>query len=575
MQIFLRYSFITALFLLVQIKSISQIQFQIKPSASVIGKEDVLQVEYKVRGAADPTNFTQPDFKSWKVLSGPSYSSQQISINGKTESSISYVFSLQPKASGTLQVPSASIDVDGKKINCTAINVTVKNTAHVAGANTASNSLQLPGGFFQEDMFGEDEIDKASILQPGETEASKIKENIFVKVHANKTTCVVGEPILVTYELFTRLRSQSKIAKQPAFSGCTVYEMTTEDQVPQTGKFKGKEYKSYVIRKVQLFPLQTGDLKLDIASVENQITLFKRSSFGYETPITQSVTLSSEPLTIHVNPLPEKNKPLDFNGTIGNFTISTRAHKIVDTAEDNNMLEINIEGFGNFQSINCPKINWPANVEHFESTEKSDINKITFPASGTKTFTIPFVIKQAGKTVLPPIEFSYLDIDKQEYKKVKSDSITILVSPALKNKFDANKLSQDITNHKYIWIVPLIALVVGISWWLRFGRKKQQEKNIAIATKEEINSPLTETESLVQVVELTAVEKLNELLLLETDKAFFTQTKQFGFDLLEKEADPEKRKALIQIIEQCNEALYSPVAAINKESVFRALEKLV
>ena len=206
---------------------------------------------------------------------------------------------------------------------------------------------------------------------------------------------------------------------------------------------------------------------------------------------------------------------------------------------------------------------------------KSDINKITFPASGTKTFTIPFVIKQAGKTVLPPIEFSYLDIDKQEYKKVKSDSITILVSAALKNKFDANKLSQDITNHKYIWIVPLIALVVGISWWLRFGRKKQQEKNIAIATKEEINSPLTETESLVQVVELTAVEKLNELLLLETDKAFFTQTKQFGFDLLEKEADPEKRKALIQIIEQCNEALYSPVAAINKESVFRALEKLV
>ena len=108
----LRYSFITALLFLIQSKGISQIQFQIKPSATEIGKEDVLQVEYKVSGAVDASNFSQPDFTKWKVLSGPAYSSQQVSVNGKTESSISYVFSLQPRSSGTLSLPAASVDVD-------------------------------------------------------------------------------------------------------------------------------------------------------------------------------------------------------------------------------------------------------------------------------------------------------------------------------------------------------------------------------------------------------------------------------------------------------------------------------
>ncbi len=576
---FLRYSFIVALLLLIQTKSIGQVQFQIKPSATEIGKEDVLQVEYKVSGAVDASNFSQPDFAKWKVLSGPAYSSQQVSVNGKTESSISYVFSLQARSPGTLSLPAASVDVDGKKLSCSPVTINVKNTAHVAGVSSPSNGLQLPGGFFQEDVLGEDEIDRTSLLQPGETIASKIRDNIFVKVNANKTSCIVGEPILVTYELFTRLRSQSKVAKQPAINGCTVYEMTTQDQLPQIGKYKGKDYKSYVIRKIQLFPLQTGDLKLDIASVENEITLYKRNPYGDVTPVTQTVTLSSEPLTIHVNPLPEKNKPADFNGTIGNFSINAKANKLIDTAEDNNMLEISIEGYGNFQSINCPKINWPKSTEHFDNTERSDINKMVFPSSGNKIFTIPFVAKQQGKLIIPSIEFSYLDINSQQYKTVRSDSIIISVSAALKKGYAINKISQDITNHKYIWIVPAIALLAGISWWLRFGRKKQlafNESSIAIdpAKAEAVVVTIAE-EKIPEPIVMTDAEKLNELLTLETDKEFFTQAKQLAIELLQKENDDEKNKKLLEIIEQCNEALYSPIAVITKESVFTSLEKLI
>lgn len=256
----LPYSIFIIVSLLLFSISIGQTKFQIKPSASEIGREDVLQVEYEVSGTMDASNFAEPLFTQWKVLSGPSLSSQQISINGKSTSSVSYVYSLQARVSGRLVLPGSSIIADGKTITCPASTISVKNTAHVAGASKPSNSLQLPGGFFQEDISGEDEMDKSSILQPGETIASKIKSNIFVKVFANKNFCVVGEPLLIEYKLFTRLRSQSKVSKQPAFNGCSVYEMTTEDMFPQIERYNGKNYKLISFERCNYFLCKPGIL---------------------------------------------------------------------------------------------------------------------------------------------------------------------------------------------------------------------------------------------------------------------------------------------------------------------------
>jgi hypothetical protein len=576
----LLYCFFVSISLPIFTKSVGQSTFQIKPGAREIGRQDVLQVEYAVKGSTNASNFVEPVFKGWKVLSGPSLSSQQISVNGKTESSVSYIYSIQPNIAGTLIIPSSTVEIDGKKLTCSPVSIKVKNTAHVAGANaTTSNGLQLPGGFFKEDNLGEDEIDKTSILQPGETVASLIKNNIFVKVFTNKAECVTGEPILVTYKLFTRLHSQSKVAKQPAFNGCTVYEMTTDEQVPQIEKYKGKDYKTYILRKVQIFPLQTGPLTLDIASVDNEISLYKKNNTGYPDAITQNVTLSSEPLTLHVNALPEKNKPKDGNSTVGIFSIHTMVEKMTDTAGENNNLIINIFGVGNFQNINCPTVLWPTNSEHFDNTEKSDINKLTFPASGTKTFIIPFLAKQAGRLLIASIPLTYFDMNTRQYKTVYSDSVEVTVLPALKTRFDPAKMSQDITNHKYIWIVPFLAVLFGIYWLLNYGRKNKVQNNTKeqkIANTVIDKTPATDTAILSPVSPMvTPAEKLNELLLIEDDRLFFIQAKQFATEQFQKESDEAKKTEWEVSIQHCNEALYLPLTAISKEDLFSSFEKLI
>src|SRR5688572_19944345 len=79
-----------------------------------------------------------------------------------------------------------------------------------AGTSSATNQL---------------DTSREYILKPGENTARKISDNLFVKAQAEKKTCYVGEPIVVTYKLYSRLTATSKITKQPTLGGFSVYDM--------------------------------------------------------------------------------------------------------------------------------------------------------------------------------------------------------------------------------------------------------------------------------------------------------------------------------------------------------------
>lgn len=417
-----------------------------------------------------------------------------------------------------------------------------------------SNSVQLPGGVTERDTNNTALTDKASILLPGEDAAAKIKGGMFVKVNVNKTACYVGEPILVVYKLYTRLRSQSKVMEQPVFTGCSVYEMTTNDLFSQVEVVNGKPYKTYIIRKVQLIPLHAGPLVLGASSVSNEISFFKNEAeVRQDFPsIKQNITLTNEPLTIQVNDLPDKDKPINFTGAVGKFTISTSAAKTNDTAHDNNTLQVVIEGAGYFQNIEMPAIAWPGSVDHFEVQSDDNIDKMSFPSSGKKIFRIPFVINKPGDVTIPPIAFTYFDTESKSYKTAESAGF-IIHSVEGNNKFgiDTSKISEDITNKKYLWIVPALAVIAAFAWWWNYGRKQPEKENLPDSGNSNIKEePILNYEDYYK-------EKIEELLTLEDDRAFFAQAKQMASEALSKEKNGFNKNRLSVVIQQCNEALYA------------------
>lgn len=153
---------------------------------------------------------------------------------------------------------------------------------------------------------------------------------MILKLETDKTSCFVGEPLVATYKLFTRLKSESKLTGNPSFNGFSVIDLTKPDASGYTKQqLNGKEYNVYTIRKAQLYPLQDGNIELGSAELENNIQFIKeeyvdqrsnsvfdlfddfaQATVPAEGIINQQVNLRSKPLMITVKPLPEVNKPV-------------------------------------------------------------------------------------------------------------------------------------------------------------------------------------------------------------------------------------------------------------------------
>lgn len=437
--------------------------------------------------------------------------------------------------------------------------------------------VQLPSLI---DELQRENYDVNPVLDANETPAEKIRKNIFIKVSANKTSCFVGEPVLVTYELFSGLRSQSKVSKQPAFSGCSVIEMTT-DEPPALQKRGDKLYRIFLIRRVQLIPLQEGSLKLGNALVDNEVT-FSSVTNPYQTQ-DFSATVSSVPLIINVKALPDKNKPSNFSGIIGRFHITSKVDSLTIAKGENNVLQVNIEGEGNFESITAPYIEWPKGTEHFDANDSQHIDKLRFPSHGGVTFNIPFIGTKKGYITIPVISFTYFDAATVNYITVKTKDIHVLVTHALtKTERAKNIVTEDITNRKYLWIVPAIALTVGFVWIVSSKKNRKHEVNKP-GNKKQL--PAEDVIQELQAAEAGAVKQtdfLNELHLLEgvaDSQEFFTQTKAIlTLALQEKlKLESESETILLNALQQqtkdvtllasvetiykvCNRSLYSPIA---------------
>ncbi|WP_298298778.1 BatD family protein [Hydrotalea sp.] len=577
----LKYYLLIGLLTLPGVSIIAQSNFKINTTYTTIGLKETLQVSYTYAGLAEMNDLEAPDFNNWKMIAGPGFQTQQVYANGTYHSESSFIFLLQPLKTGQLQLPAANLHIQNTTLQCQPLTIIVQQ--QIPAHHTPQAGVQMPGGFFEPDEEEETTgIERNAILFPGEDAAQKMKKNIFVRVEASKNKCVVGEPILVTYTLYSRLRTSAKLIQQPAFNGCTVYEMTTQDLRSETKQWKGKRYNTFIIRKVQLIPLTTGTITLNAVTVENTVTFYTLKNNAVSNSFEYSSLCSNAPMQIMVTDLPLRNKPKEFTGAIGHFTIRARVDKNTDTAGDVNKLMIEMMGSGNFSSVTPPVISWPKNTSHFTIKEENDVNKLVFPAEGTKIFTIPFTCKQQCTTVIPVITYHFYDTETGAYTTLQTDSIPIQVGPALKNFINPDLYTAGNTNATYIWIIPGIGLLVAIGWWIVYGWQKKAAvlhaatvaiaKPLSIAT-DEANSMQTDT-PIALPAEPIDTGNVYELLTIPDDIAFFKAVKSMALTEEKREVDIRRKEALQELIAACNRALYAKVANTTRYDIAEQLKIL-
>jgi len=494
-------SFILLAVILTPDSSFAQLKFSVVCPQKKIGKNDQLQIQFKVDNATNVDNITPPSFDNFIITSGPNQQRSVTSINGKISQSVSIGYSLQPTSTGKFTIGSATAIADGQNLKTQPITIQVV-AGSVSPPNNNAQNLS-PFANLNLDFSPASSVRQFDdyILKPGENAADKTAKNIFLKLDIDKKSCYVGQPIVATYKLYTRLPSETTITDAPSFNGFSVNDFDVSNN-SVLEKYNGRMYNVYTLRKVELYPLQAGNIKLDPVVADNKVTFIKSqyansqrsdpffdmfndmgaAALPPEAQIQQSITLKSNSETINVKPLPAENKPADFRGAVGNFTISSSLEKNNITTDDAGTLELVVKGKGNIQLINAPAIIWPKGIDGYEAKVKDDIDKTLVPMQGSKTFSFPFTVSKAGEYTIDSISFSYFDPETSTYKTVRTAPLQVNVkkgSRSFSGKTNDKKNSETdnimSTQTEFIAGVVLVAIIIFMI--LFFIIKKNKNKN--------------------------------------------------------------------------------------------------
>lgn len=473
----------------------AQTKFSASATPAQVGRDEYITLKLTVANGNTIQKIQPPSLEDFAVLSGPNTETEMNSVNGVTQQYQSLTYILLPKKRGKISIGAGTAIVDGKTFRSNPLTVTVtdKRSARPQNNNPMS-MMQVPPSFFDlSDMTAPQEQYNDYVLHKGESIPDKVNKNMQLRLQTDKTSCYVGEPILATYKLYTRLQSESSLSKNPSFNGFSVVDMTQADPDTHTKEsLNGRPCNVYIIRKAQLYPLQPGPVTLETATLDNKLQFLRAED---QSAVTQNVSLSSKPLIINVKPLPDAGKPANFKGAVGNFTIeSSLAKKDLSTDEAGKLI-ITISGKGNMQLLTNPEISWPAGLEAFDIKSTDNTDKTTVPLSGNKTFEVPFSADRPGDYTVPAVSFSFFDPAAETYKTITAPAIPFHVSPGTGKKMniplpeikqEPQSLLNSFFERRWLIIIFLAGMIItGIIVWMS-REKKEEEKVIEQAPAPEI-----------------------------------------------------------------------------------------
>jgi len=366
-------------------------------------------------------------FPGFETLNGPNqnYSSSTIDVNGQITQSItySYSFTLRAQKEGTFTIPAATFIVDGNQVKSNSVQIKV-----VAGQQAGNPAQQQQQG---------------TKNQQQQQSISFDKNEVYVRASASKSNPYQGEQVIITHKLYIgqgvnggyRLNNFTV----PTQSGLWAYALgdpTVENKATQE-IVNGKRYVVHELRKTAVFPQKTGDItvtpmELDFTAgvVTQQSTgdpFFDRFFGGRQNVQNYNLDIKSNTVQLTVKPLPQSNKPENFSGLVGQFTLHSSLSRAQLKANDATNLTITISGTGNIQHIDPLDIVFPPDFDVAEPRATDNINTKGNAVSGSRIFEYVIIPRNEGSFTIPKAIFSYFDPQTNSYKTLTTQEFTLQV----------------------------------------------------------------------------------------------------------------------------------------------------
>jgi hypothetical protein len=330
--------------------------------------------------------------------------SQNFSIvNGAMSSTVTVTFSVTARQAGEFTIPALAADVNGKELSTAPLKLTV--TAASAPSAAAVNSGN---------------------------------EVAFLKFVFPKNKIYVGEPVVGQLDLYLRDDVQNfgnfQLTGAPAdgFSPGKITELQNQRRRAHAGN---RDY-TVIPLAVPLTAVRAGPLTLGPFTASAVVVLPSQNQGGdaffrqfFNQGEQKQVTLATEPFRVESLPLPEQNKPANFTGAVGNYTMNAAAGPTNVTAGDPITVRVQISGRGALDTLTLPAQDAWRDFKTYPPTTKLETSD-QFGFQGTKTFEQIISPQNSDVHELPALTFSFFNPDDGQYHTLTQPAVPLVVKAA-------------------------------------------------------------------------------------------------------------------------------------------------
>jgi hypothetical protein len=287
--------------------------------------------------------------------------------------------------------------------------------------------------------------------KPSETSDFKLRLSL------SKNTCYEGEPVILTVTWYLGkdvrdFRFNLPLLSDDRFNFANPEVDTNsrkklfriplgKDEVIGErghGVLDDKEYTTLTFKKL-LIPKKSGLIPIEQATVSCSALsgysrrrndpfsdFFDDDFFGSSRrAVYKTVVVPSNSLTLKVRDLPEKGRPPNFMGHIGKYKIKTSATPVKVNVGDPITLTITITGPEYLENVELPLLK---TQKGFRDNFKIPDEMASAEIKGkNKVFTQTIRPLNSAVKEIPPVELSYFDTEKHEYRTARSDPIPLTV----------------------------------------------------------------------------------------------------------------------------------------------------
>ncbi|MFC1826879.1 BatD family protein, partial [Thermodesulfobacteriota bacterium] len=394
------------------------IQAQVDRQEVTVGESFILQI--KIDGDDAPV---EPDLSGLQDFTvqprgGGQNNRESITIiNGKLNrvSEHGYVFRyvLTPRRDGILTIPALTITAAGKTLLSQPITIKVS--------------------------------------KPQQTDEFNLRQNL------SETDCYVGQSLVFSAVWYVNRDIEEfqfllPVLEDPRFEVADFPEdsnYTGQDAIAinlygskviaRTGKVG--QHTTVTLRRI-LIPREAGVYSFEPASVSSRVVTGYRQQrgtqpgnpfnnrlfddmFGRRQPVYKQLLTQSKSMQLNVQPLPDENRPQDFTGLVGRYSLEAEAGPTQVNVGDPITVNIMVTGAEYLDNVILPPLNNQPGMDNFKVPEEMGQGEID---GRVKIFTQTIRAKNPLITEIPSISLVYFNPETGKYESASSNAIPLQVN---------------------------------------------------------------------------------------------------------------------------------------------------